>query len=435
MVEAQAPAAAMAPDVLIIGAGIGGLTLALSLHRAGIPARVVEAVPSIRPLGVGINVLPHAVRELTELGLAEKLEARAIRTKELIYTNKFGQEIWREARGQDAGYSWPQFSVHRGRLQMLLFETVVERLGAGAVRTDAELVGFEQDEAGVTAHFRRRSDGAALPPERASIMIGADGIHSAVRAQYYPNEGAPKWNGAVLWRATSEAAPYLSGRSMIMAGHQDQKFVCYPISPEAAARGRSEVNWIAELRFPNDTPWNREDWNRPGKIEDFLPQFESWNFGWLDVPGLIRSANAIYEFPMVDRDPVARWSFGRVTLMGDAAHAMYPIGSNGASQAIIDARVLAHRLATIADPVAALQAYEAERLPATSRIVLANRANGPERVMQHVEERAPKGYAKLDDIISRSELEAVAKDYKLIAGFDKDVLNNRPSLDARYGGR
>lgn len=426
--------AARAPEVLIIGAGIGGLTLALSLHRAGIPARVVEAVPSIRPLGVGINVLPHAVRELTELGLAEKLEASAIRTKELIYTNKFGQEIWREARGQDAGYNWPQFSVHRGRLQMLLFETVVERLGAGAVRSDTELVGFEQDAAGVTAHFRRRSDGAALPPEHAAIMIGADGIHSAVRARYYPDEGAPKWNGAVLWRATSEAAPYLSGRSMIMAGHQDQKFVCYPIDPEAAARGRSVVNWIAELRFPNDTPWNREDWNRPGKIEDFLPKFESWNFGWLDVPGLIRSAQAIYEFPMVDRDPVARWSFERVTLIGDAAHAMYPIGSNGASQAIIDARVLAHRLATQSDPVAALRAYEEERLPATSRIVLANRANGPERVMQHVEERAPKGYAKLDDIISRSELEAVAKDYKLIAGFDKDVLNNRPSLDARFAG-
>ena len=187
------------------------------------------------------------------------------------------------------------------------------------------------------------------------------------------------------------------------------------------------------MRYPHDTPWNREDWNRPGKIEDFLPKFESWNFGWLDVPGLIRNAGPIYEFPMVDRDPVAHWSFGRITLLGDAAHAMYPIGSNGASQAIIDARVLAYRLATLADPMAALRAYEEERLPATARIVLANRANGPERVMQYVEERAPKGYAQLEDVISRSELEASAKDYKLIAGFDKDVLNNRPSLDARFG--
>ncbi len=426
-------AGSQAPDVLIVGAGIGGLTLALSLHRAGIPARLVEAVPSIRPLGVGINVLPHAVRELTELGLADRLEARAIRTKELIYTNKFGQEIWREARGLDAGYNWPQFSVHRGALQMLLFDAVRERLGADAVQTDTELLGFEQDATGVTVRLRRRSDGAALPAQRCALLIGADGIHSAVRAAFYPDEGAPKWNGAVLWRATTEATPYLSGRSMIMAGHQDQKFVCYPIDPEAAGRGRSVVNWIAELRYPNDTPWNREDWNRPGRIEDFLPRFESWNFGWLDVPGLIRGAQAIYEFPMVDRDPVEHWSFDRVTLLGDAAHAMYPIGSNGASQAIIDARVLAHRLATIHDPLAALRAYEAERLPATARIVLANRANGPERVMQYVEERAPKGYAKLDDIISRSELEASAKDYKLIAGFDKDALNTRASLDARYG--
>jgi len=421
------------PDVLIVGAGIGGLTLALSLHRAGIRARVIEAVSTIRPLGVGINVLPHAVRELTELGLADRLEAQAIRTKELIYTNKFGQEIWREARGMDAGYNWSQFSVHRGVLQMLLYDAVRERLGADAIQTDTELLGLEQDETSVTAQLRRRSDGAALATERAALLVGADGIHSAVRAQFYPDEGAPIWNGAVLWRATTEAAPYLSGRSMIMAGHQDQKFVCYPISPEAASRGRSLVNWIAELRYPTDTPWNREDWNRPGKIEDFLPKFESWNFGWLDVPGLIRGASAIYEFPMVDRDPVARWSFGRVTLIGDAAHAMYPIGSNGASQAIIDARVLTNKLATHPDAVAALQAYESERLPATSRIVLANRANGPERVMQFVEERAPQGYTKLDDIISRPELEAAAKDYKLIAGFDKDALNNRASLDARYG--
>ncbi len=424
---------AKSPDVLIVGAGIGGLTLALSLHRAGLRARIIEAVPSIRPLGVGINVLPHAVRELTELGLADRLEAQAIRTKELIYTNKFGQEIWREARGMDAGYNWSQFSVHRGVLQMLLYDVVRERLGADAIQTDIELLGLEQDETGVTARLRRRSDGAALPAQRAALLVGADGIHSAVRAQFYPNEGPPIWNGAVLWRATTEAAPYLSGRSMIMAGHQDQKFVCYPISPEAASRGRSLVNWIAELRYPTDTLWNREDWNRPGKIEDFLPKFEGWNFGWLDVPGLIRGASAIYEFPMVDRDPVARWSFGRVTLIGDAAHAMYPIGSNGASQAIIDARVLANKLATHPDAVAALQAYEAERLPATSRIVLANRANGPERVMQFVEERAPKGYTKLDDIISRAELEAAAKDYKLIAGFDKDALNTRASLDARYG--
>ncbi len=425
-------AAQTLPKVLVVGAGIGGLALALSLHKAGIPVEVAEAVPEIRPLGVGINLLPHAVRELSELGLAERLDAIAIRTRELIYTNKFGQEIWREDRGLDAGYRWPQYSIHRGRLQMLLFDAVCERLGRQAVATDAELVRLEQDDDGVTAHLRRRSDGSPLPPRRADVVVGADGIHSAVRAAFYPNEGPPKWNGAVLWRAVSEAPPYLSGRSMIMAGHQDQKFVCYPIGPEEAARGRSLVNWIAELRFPNDTPWNREDWNRPGRIEDFLPKFESWDFGWLDVPGLIRATKAVYEFPMVDRDPVERWSFGRITLLGDAAHAMYPIGSNGASQAIIDGRVLAHKIATEADPQAALRAYEADRLPAMAKLVLANRANGPERVMQFVEQHAPQGYARLDDVISRAELEGAAKDYKLVAGFDKDALNNRASFDARH---
>lgn len=420
------------PKVLVVGAGIGGLSLALSLHKAGIPVEVLEAVTTIRPLGVGINLLPHAVRELSELGLAKRLDAIAIRTRELIYTNKFGQEIWREDRGLDAGYRWPQYSIHRGRLQMLLFDAVRERLGTHAVATDTELVALEQDAHGVTAQLRRRSDGSPLPARRAAIAVGADGIHSVVRASFYPAEGPPKWNGAVLWRAVSEAPPYLTGRSMIMAGHQDQKFVCYPIGPEEAARGSSLVNWIAELRFAIDTPWKREDWNRAGRIEDFLPKFEPWDFGWLDVPGLIRAAKAIYEFPMVDRDPVAHWTFGRITLLGDAAHSMYPIGSNGASQAIIDGRVLAWRLATESEPQAALRAYEADRLPAMAKLVLANRANGPERVMQFVEQRAPRGYVKLDDIISRAELEESAKDYKLVAGFDKDLLADRSSFDARH---
>jgi 2-polyprenyl-6-methoxyphenol hydroxylase-like FAD-dependent oxidoreductase len=249
-----------------------------------------------------------------------------------------------------------------------------------------------------------------------------------VRRAFYPEEGPPIWNGAVLWRATTEAEPFLGGRSMVMAGHQAQKFVCYPISRELAQRGRSLVNWIAELRFDPSGGWRREDWNRPGRVEDFLPRFEAWTFGWLDAPSLIRGATAVYEYPMVDRDPVERWSFGRVTLLGDAAHPMYPIGSNGASQAILDARVLAHRLATSGDPVEALAAYDAERRPGTARIVLANRANGPERVMQAVEERAPEGFARLEDVISREELETAAGDYKMIAGFDKNLLNERPSL-------
>jgi 2-polyprenyl-6-methoxyphenol hydroxylase-like FAD-dependent oxidoreductase len=361
--------------VMIAGGGIGGLVAALSLHDAGIDATVFEAVGEIRPLGVGINLLPHAVRELSELGLAERLDAVAIRTRELVYVNKFGQTIWREDRGLDAGYRWPQFSIHRGTLQMLLLEAVRARLGADAVRTDRRLVAFEDDGRRVRATFEDRT--GTRHQDEADVLIGADGIHSAVRRAFYPEEGAPIWNGAVLWRATTEAEPFLGGRSMVMAGHQVQKFVCYPISGELAQRGRSLVNWIAELRFDPSRGWRREDWNRPGRVEDFLPRFEAWNFGWLDAPSLIRGAAAVYEYPMVDRDPVERWSFGRVTLLGDAAHPMYPIGSNGASQAILDARVLAHRLATSGDPVEALAAYDAERRPGTARIVLANRAKRP----------------------------------------------------------
>lgn len=415
--------------VVIVGAGIGGLTLALSLHAAGIAAEVYEAAPEILPLGVGINTLPHAVRELTELGLADKLAANAIPTEALMYTNKFGQEIWREPRGRFAGYNWPQYSIHRGVLQMLLFDTVRERLGAGAVHLDHEAIRVDTGPAGATVSFRRKSTREALSPVRGDVVVAADGIHSPLRAQFYPDEGAPIWNKRVLWRGVTEADPYLGGATMIMAGHQDVKFVCYPIDPKATARGRSMINWIAELRFPDEAEWRREDWNRRGDLADFLPQFENWHFGWLDVPAVIRGADRAFEYPLVDRDPVDRWTFGRTTLMGDAAHPMYPIGSNGASQAILDARTLAYELATQGDIDAALAAYEAARRPATSRIVLSNRGNGPEQVMQMAEERAPNGFADVHEVISQTELEAIAEGYKQIAGFDRDALNARPSLN------
>jgi 2-polyprenyl-6-methoxyphenol hydroxylase-like FAD-dependent oxidoreductase len=420
--------------VMVVGGGPGGLAAALSLHAAGIEVEVYEAVAEIRPLGVGINLLPHAVRELTELGLQDRLAATAIPTKELIYANRFGQEIWREPRGLEAGYRWPQFSIHRGRLQAILLEAARERLGAERIHLDHRLVDFATDAAGATARFCSRRTGEDWGEVRADLLVAADGIHSVVRGRLYPDEGAPKWNGAVLWRGTTEAEPFLSGRSMVMSGHEHQKFVVYPISREAEARGRSLVNWIAEIKCRDRALWDREDWNRPGRLADFLPAFEDWDFGWLDVPGLIRGAAGVFEFPMVDRDPVDRWTFGRVTLLGDAAHPMYPIGSNGASQAIVDARVLAWHLATAPDADAALARYEEERRPATAAIVLANRRNGPEQVMQAVQERAPDGFRDVAEVISPAELEATAAEYKRIAGFDKDRLNARPSLTpARTG--
>lgn len=412
--------------VLVAGAGIGGLTLALSLHQAGLPVRVFETSAALKPLGVGINLLPHAVRELDELGLLPRLDALGVRTAELAYYSKRGQLIWREPRGTAAGYRWPQISVHRGRLQMMLLETVRERLGDAAVATGRHLEDWRDDGQGVTARFVDKKSGAAQE-ETGALLIGCDGIHSALRRKLYPEEGAPIWNGAILWRGTARAQPYLTGRSMIMAGHEFQKFVCYPISA-ADSDGKVLINFIAERKFAPDHAWRREDWNRPGDLADFLPQFESWRFDWLDVPALIRAAEAVYEYPMVDRDPLPRWTEGRATLLGDAAHAMYPIGSNGASQAILDARVLTRELLAHGLTPDALQAYEAERRPATARIVLANRENGPEQVMQRVEQLAPEGFARVEDVLTPAELEETAARYKKLAGFDKEALNQRPPI-------
>jgi len=408
-------------DVAITGGGIGGLAAALSLAKAGLSVRVFESVREIRPLGVGINLLPHSVRHLFELGLAPALDAAGLRTGELRYATKRGETIWREPRGLGAGYRWPQFSIHRGRLQMLLLDALRERLGADSVLLGdaAQRVETRSDRAVLTL-----ASGTEI---EARVAIGADGIHSALRAQHFPDEGPPLWNGAVLWRGVTQAPPYLDGRTMCMCGHERQKFVCYPIAPPGPD-GTAPINWIAERRFSPDRAWRREDWNRPGALDDFLPVFEAWRFPWLDVPALIRAAPSVYEYPMVDRDPLPRWSFGRMTLLGDAAHPMYPIGSNGASQAILDARALTAAMMRLGPTEDALSAYEAERRPKTSGIVLANRRNGPEQVMQMVEDRAPDGFADLDAVVARSELEEIAATYKRLAGFDPALLNAEPDL-------
>jgi 2-polyprenyl-6-methoxyphenol hydroxylase-like FAD-dependent oxidoreductase len=416
--------------VIIAGAGIGGLTLALSLHQIGIRARVYESVDRLEALGVGINLLPHAVRELTELGLHDELAAVAIPTSTLAYYSKRGQPIWSEPRGLAAGYRWPQFSIHRGELQMILHRAILDRLGPGSIVTGHHLDRVDDTGSKVVARFVDRRTGNMRATVEGDVLIAADGIHSSVRAQLVPDEGPPLWNGAILWRGITEAPPFLDGRSMIMAGHEHQKFVCYPISRVAHDRGRAVLNWIAELKFMPGHVWRREDWSRPGRHEEFLPRFEEWNFGWLNVPALVRGARACYEYPMVDRDPLPRWTRGRVTLLGDAAHPMYPIGSNGASQAILDARVLTREILAHGAAVAAFEAYEVERNPATTRIVLANRGNGPEQVMQLVEQRAPDGYDRIEDVLSPGELESAAAGYKRLAGFDRETLNSRPPIVA-----
>jgi 2-polyprenyl-6-methoxyphenol hydroxylase-like FAD-dependent oxidoreductase len=408
-------------NILLIGGGIGGLVAALRLHEAGHQVRVFESVPAIRPLGVGINLLPHAVKVLTGLGLAEALAAVGVATAELAYFNKFGQEIWAEPRGRAAGYHWPQYSIHRGQLQQVLLAAVRARLGTDAVQTGYHLAAFEETDGQVVARFIDRATGTPLGDATGDALIGADGIHSVVRKHFYPDEGDPRFSGRVLWRAVSEAPPFRTGRSMVMIGHADQKFVAYPIGTTPA--GNSLINWIAELYVGGDEPPMKRDWNRRARKEDFAPPFAAWRFDWLDVPALIGATDEVYEFPMIDRDPVPRWSFGRVTLLGDAAHPMYPIGSNGASQAILDAAALARAFEGATDVPTTLRQYEAQRLGPTAQIVLNNRQQGPERVMQLAEERAPQGFDHVESVIPRSELEEISRQYKIAAGFDRETLN------------
>lgn len=416
-------------NVLIVGAGIGGLSLALMLHKRGIQCELYESARELRPLGVGINLLPHAAVELNELDMMPVLAAEGVETSALHYYNMHGQKIWEEPRGLAAGYPVAQLSIHRGVLQMKLAEAVIERLGAAQLHTGMTFDSLEQDEQGITAFFIERGSGQRVS-RRADVLIAADGIHSAVRRHFHGEADQLRYSGRMLWRAVTEGEPYLDGRTMFMAGHQDQKFVCYPISEPLRRQGRSLINWIAELRVPQaELPTT--DWNREVPAETFARHFDDWRWNWIDIPAIIQGAKAIYEFPLVDKDPLPRWSVGRATLLGDAAHPMYPIGSNGAAQAILDARCLADRLQEAGAGAGhtalelALREYEAERLPATAGIVLRNRLNGPEQVMQIAHERAPGGFEHIHDVIPENELNTISIRYKRIAGFDPAMLARR----------
>ncbi len=408
--------------VLIAGAGIAGLSLGLTLHQLGIPFRIYERVGEIRPLGVGINIQPNAVRELYDLGLEARLDAIGVRTRQYGFYTKTGREIWAEPRGQFAGYSWPQYSIHRGQLQMMLLEVLQARAGADCVVTGAAVAGFET--AARTASLIM-ADGGRIDGD---LVIAADGIRSAIRHQMQPDEGEPIWNGAIMWRGTSLGRPFLGGAAMILAGHDTQRFVAYPISATDPETGLAEINWIAELRVDPGRAMSKGDWNKPANKADFLPAFTDWTFDWIDCPGLIRASGPVYEYPMVDREPMERWTDGRVTLMGDAAHATYPVGSNGASQAIIDARKLGAALRAHGVTREALQAYETEMRPRAEGILRANRGAGPDAVMQMVEDRCGGVFNDIEDVIPRAELAAHAEKYKRLSGFSIEVLNAQPAI-------
>lgn len=414
--------------IAIIGAGIGGLAAALSLHDAGYrDIRILERAPEIRGLGVGINLLPHAMRELSELGLGERIERIGVAPHALSYRNHLGQEIWTEPRGTAAGYAWPQLSVHRGRLQLELRDAVRERLG-DVIELDRRLVDARTAPGAASVIVEGSAGSETI---EADVVIAADGIHSAVRRLRHPADPGPQWSGVTLWRGTAHATPFLDGATMIMAGDADQRFVAYPIE-SPGADGRARINVIAELREAGTAG---ADWNRSVPAGPIVERFRDWRFDWLDVPALIAGCDELLEYPMVDLDPLDQWSEGRLTLVGDAAHAMYPQGSNGASQAIIDGRVLAMHLATESDPVAALAAYERDRRPAMAALLESNRAGGPERVMRLAAARAPQGFDRIEDAIPHAELVEVATSFKKAAGFDPQQLRERPSYSRSGAAR
>jgi 2-polyprenyl-6-methoxyphenol hydroxylase-like FAD-dependent oxidoreductase len=414
-------------DIAIVGGGIGGLTLALALHQRGLACRVYESAPEVRELGVGITLLPHAMRELTALGLGESLASQGIENRESCFFNRFGQLIYSEPRGRIAGYPVPEVGIHRGRVHLTLWRAAVERLGAPSLLTDHQCTGLEQSSGRVTLRFHSTQTGAARDPITADVVVACDGVNSAVRRQFYPDETLC-FGGINTWRGVTRAKPFLTGRSYVRVGSiQRGNLVIYPIADDVDGDGRQLINWTSQVAQPG---YERNDWNKPGRLEDFLPIYAGWTFDWLDIPDLLRRSDVIFEYPMVDRDPIDRWTFGRVTLLGDAAHPMYPRGSNGAAQAILDARALADRLADGGDPVAALAAYEAARSGPTARVVRTNREQPPDYLIRRVEELV--GDAPFDDLdryISRAELRGFSEEYKRVTGFTRhDVTDpERPT--------
>ncbi|MGW4132322.1 flavin-dependent oxidoreductase [Amycolatopsis japonica] len=418
--------------ILIAGAGIGGLTAALSLHAAGFTdVRVVESAQELRPLGVGLNLLPNAVRELAELGVLSALSSQAVATRELILCNSYGQLVWRESRGLAAGNAWPQLSIHRGHLQAVLADAVTSRLGDHAIATGSRVTAITPLPGNrVRAHLDHPSTANTSTLE-IDLLIGADGINSAVRKALYPLEGPPLWNGLTLWRGVACSEPYLTGASMIVAGDDVERIVLYPIQERIdGGKHTTLVNWVIARRCGEEP--QHGDWNRRTSLDTVVEHARRWQFDWLDIPAIISGSPAVFEYPMIDRDPLPRWTFQRVTLLGDAAHPMYPAGSNGATQAIIDARALAYQLATCDDTDQALDAYDRQRRKVMAQIQLSNRAMGPERAITLAHQRAPCGFSDINDVIPASELEQISADYAQIAGFDPDACARQSPYNANW---
>ncbi|MFD2417275.1 flavin-dependent oxidoreductase [Amycolatopsis pigmentata] len=416
---------------MIVGAGIGGLTTALCLHAAGFSEiRVVETARELRPLGVGLNILPNAVRVLCELGLEERLSANVIRTAELALYNRHGDLIWSEPRGLSAGHRWPQWSIHRGHLQSVLADAVRSRLGHESIVLDSRLLRCRpaaENRVALDLHSRAAD---AVTSMVADVVVGADGIRSAVRAGLYPDEGPPPGNGMVMWRGTTWTEPFLTGSSMIVTGDDRQRVVLYPISRDPES-GRVLVNWVTGRPWDDDDPSARGDWHRQVPVSKVLRHFGEWRFDWLEVGTILAGAGQVHEYPIVDRDPLPQWTFGHITLLGDAAHAMYPMGSNGATQSIVDAQVLAKALATGDDPGEALRHYEDQRRPVTAGLQASNRRMGPEIVIDIAHQRAPNGFTNIEDVIPAAELAEISNRYAATGRFDVAAVDAQQPVHTR----
>jgi 2-polyprenyl-6-methoxyphenol hydroxylase-like FAD-dependent oxidoreductase len=417
------------PPVLVAGAGIGGLSVALTLHQIGVPCVVFESVPALKPLGVGINLQPNAVRELYEMGFdAAALDTIGIQTREWTLVGLNGNDVYSEPRGLRAGYQWPQYSVHRGGLQMLLYRAAVERLGADAIRTGTTVTGYRNDPSGrgITALLESAAGGKS--EVSGSLLIAADGLHSAVRQQMHPEQPPIRWGGAIMWRGVSRGKPIRTGASFVGLGTHRHRVVFYPISAPDPHTGLADINWIAEITVNNDGGWPEGDWNRKVRHADFMQHFEKWNYDWIDIPAMLRGAPEVFEYPMIDRDPVPTWRDGNAALLGDAAHVMYPTGSNGASQAIVDARVLGAALLEHGVTTRALQAYDAKLCPEISPVILRNRGAGPFGLLNLLDDRCGGVFDDIETVIPRAERDEFMHRYKVAAGFAAEKLNAAPAI-------
>src|SRR4051812_6294801 len=415
--------------VLIAGAGIGGLSVALTLHQIGVPCVVFESVADIKPLGVGINIQPNAVRELYELGFgSESLDSIGIQTREWALVGLNGNEVYSEPRGLTAGYKWPQYSVHRGELQMLLYRAALERLGPTSIRTGLRGTGYRNhpDGNGVTALLQSR-DGNRSEFD-GSLLIAADGLHSAVRQQMYPGQPPIQWGGAIMWRGVTPGKPIRTGASFVGVGTHHHRVVFYPISAPDPVSGMADINWIAEITVDNSRGWGDGDWTKQVRHEDFMHHFDHWNYDWIDIPGMLRGAAEVFEYPMIDREPIPTWVDGNVVLLGDAAHVMYPTGSNGASQAIVDARVLGAAILEAGVNSSALHAYDTQLCSELSQLVLRNRGAGPFGLLNLLDDRCGGVFDNIEDVIPKAERDEFMLRYKTAAGFAVDKLNAAPSI-------